>query len=149
AQMMKIDLQAQIESSPNRLFDIYKNKSNLLPKICPHRVQTIKVLEGDGKTVGSVRLWTYVMGGPVIAKDRIDAIDEKNHSITFELIGGEVTKYFKSFKATIQFTADPDMNLVKCSLEFEKANEDVPTPYSHLDFLVSMSKEVDAYLLKA
>ncbi|KAL2485003.1 MLP-like protein [Abeliophyllum distichum] len=148
SQIRKIELQTQIRSSPDRIFDIYKNKSYLMPKISPDKLQSIEVVEGDGISVGSVRLWTYVMGVPVIAKDRIDAIDEEKKSITFELIGGEVTKYFKNFKATLEATAKADKNIVKWSLEYEKASEDVPTPYSHLEFLVNASTDVDAFLLK-
>lgn len=212
AQLHKLELQTQITSPPEKFFDIYKNKTYLMPSISPDKLQSIQVLEGDGKSVGSVRLWTYVMGKvqtklgpifyflslfffrriwlhchawdsvnlctnstcatykltsdrqtenllsdqrkkhlkvsvsgiPVIAKDKIVAVDEENKSIAFELIGGEVTKYFKSFKATLE----ADVNKVKWSLEYEKASEDVPHPHSHLEFLVNMSREIDAYLLK-
>lgn len=65
--------------------------------------------------------------------------------MTFELIGGEVTNYYKSFKATMEAQS----NMVKWSLEYEKADESVPNPHSHLAFLLNQSKEVDAYLLKA
>ncbi|KAL3510573.1 hypothetical protein ACH5RR_029974 [Cinchona calisaya] len=120
-----------------------------MPKISPGKLQSIQVLEGDGKSVGSIRLWTYVMGTPVIAKDKIDAIDEENKTITFGLIGGEVTNYFKSFKATLQAIVQGGINIVKWTLEYEKANDDVPTPHSHLDFLINCSRDVDAYLLKS
>lgn len=62
AQLHKIELQTQIKSPPEKFFDIYKNKSHLMPKICPNKLQSIQVAQGDGKSVGSVRLWTYVMG---------------------------------------------------------------------------------------
>ncbi|KAI5676601.1 hypothetical protein M9H77_07551 [Catharanthus roseus] len=78
---------------------------------------------------------------PVIAKDRVDSVDEVNKRIAFELIGGEVTNYFKSFKATLEASENGNANIVKWTLEYEKANEDVPTPNSHLDFLLSVSKE--------
>ncbi|RVW17010.1 MLP-like protein 43 [Vitis vinifera] len=102
----KLELQTEIKSSPDRIFDIYKNKTSLMPKISPDKLKSIEVLEGDGKSVGSVRLWTYVMGGAVIAKDKIVAIDEEKGSMTFDLIGGEVTNYYKSFKATIEATSE-------------------------------------------
>lgn len=62
AQIHKIEVQTQTRSSPDRVFDIYKNKSYLMPKISPDKLQSIEVIEGDGISVGSVRLWTYVMG---------------------------------------------------------------------------------------
>ncbi|XP_052205520.1 MLP-like protein 423 [Diospyros lotus] len=145
AQICKLESQTEIKSSPDRLFDIYKNKINLMPKICPSKIQSIQVLEGDGRSEGSVRLWTYILGGtPVIAKDKIYAMDEENKLITFDLIGGEITKYYNNFKATLQATP----NLAKWTLGYEKANEDIPTPHSNIDFLKSITREVDDYLLK-
>lgn len=81
----------------------------------------------------------------MIAKDKIVAVDEAKKSITFELIDGEVTKYFKSFKARLEGGVDT----VKWSLEYEKASEEVPHPHSHLHFLMAMAAEIDAYLLKS
>ncbi|XAR72242.1 hypothetical protein NMG60_11018814 [Bertholletia excelsa] len=149
AQIWKLEQQTEIKSSPDRLFDIYKNKSHLMPKICPQNLQSVQVLDGDGRSVGSVRLWTYIMGRPVIAKDKIGAVDEENRSITFDLIGGEVTKYYSSFKATLQATSREGKNWAKWTLEFEKLNEQVPTPHSHMEFLLNGAKEIDAYLLNA
>ena len=62
AQLCKLELQTEMKSSPDRVFDIYKNKTSLMPKISPDKLQSIQVLEGDGKSVGSIRLWTYFMG---------------------------------------------------------------------------------------
>ncbi|KAL1568582.1 MLP-like protein 28 [Salvia divinorum] len=145
AQLQKLELQTLITSSPHKFFDIYHKKTYLMPSICPGKLRSVQVLEGDGKSIGSVRLWTYVMGVPVIATDKIVAVDEVNKSITFELIDGEVTKYFKSFKATLEAGG---VDTVKWSVEYDKANEDVPHPHSHLQFLGTMAKDIDAYLLK-
>ncbi|GFY96382.1 hypothetical protein Acr_11g0006880 [Actinidia rufa] len=149
AQLCRLEHQIEIKSSPAWFFDIYKNKTYLMPKISPDNIQSIQVLEGDGRSVGSVRMWTYILGSPVMAKDKIDAVDEENRSITFDLIGGEVTNYYKSFKATLQATSKDGTNLAKWTLEYEKANEHVPTPHSHIDFLATLGREIDSYLLKA
>nr|GMD19853.1 MLP-like protein 423 [Ipomoea batatas] len=144
AQIWKLEVETQIKSASKKFFDIYLNNSRLLPKICPAKIRSVQVLEGDGKSVGSVRLWTYNLGGNVIAKDKIDAVDEENRSVTFALIGGEVTNYFKSFRATLQACG----NSVKWTLEYEKANDNVPTPHSHVEFLMNVARDVDEYLLK-
>lgn len=62
AQLRRLHLETEIKCSPDKLFDVYKNKIGLLAKISPDKLRSIEVLEGDGKTVGSVRLWTYVLG---------------------------------------------------------------------------------------
>ncbi|KAL3731351.1 hypothetical protein ACJRO7_028258 [Eucalyptus globulus] len=148
AQTRKLEKQAQIKSSPEKLFDVYKNKTDLMPKISPDKLRSIEVIEGDGKSVGSVRLWTYFLGDSVVAKDKIDAIDEGNKSITFDIIGGEVTKYFARYKANIQLVSTGQNNFVKWSVEYEKMNEQVPDPHPQLDFLITMTKEVDNYLVQ-
>ncbi|KAH6762914.1 hypothetical protein C2S52_020347 [Perilla frutescens var. hirtella] len=145
AQLHKLELETRISSSPAKFFEVYHNKSYLMPRICPDKLQSIEVLQGDGKSVGSIRLWTYVMGVPVIAKDKIVGVDEAKKSIAFEIIDGEVTKYFKRFKATLEGGVDR----VKWSVEYEKASEEVPHPHSHLQFLAAMAIEIDAYLIKA
>lgn len=81
----------------------------------------------------------------MIAKDKIVAVDEANKSITFEIIDGEVMKYFKSFKATLEAAG---VDSVKWSVEYEKASEEVPHPHSHLHFLEAMARDIDAYLVK-
>lgn len=62
AQLHKLELQTLIISSPRKFFDVYHSKTYLMPSMSPDKLQSIKVLQGDGKSVGSVRLWTYVMG---------------------------------------------------------------------------------------
>ncbi|KAL0326889.1 UNVERIFIED_CONTAM: hypothetical protein Sangu_1766900 [Sesamum angustifolium] len=103
----------------------------------------------DDKRLLCVRNAYRVTGVAVVAKDKIVAVDEANKSITFELIGGEVTKYFNTFRATFQATVEGDRNMLTWSVEYEKASEDVPHPHSHLEFLVNLSREVDAFLVKA
>lgn len=87
----------------------------------------------------------------MIAKDKIVAVEEERKVIAFELIDGEVTKYFNNFKATLEVmrTGEAGKNMVKWRLEYEKASEEVPCPNSHLEFLVNMSREIDAYLVKS
>ncbi|XP_047311742.1 MLP-like protein 28 [Impatiens glandulifera] len=150
AQICRLELQSRIQSSPDKLFDLYKNKTHLMSKISPSKLQGVNVLQGDGKSVGSVRLWTYnLLGRSVIAKDRIDDVDEKNMSITFEIIGGEVTKFYKSYKANLTTYSDKGVNFAKWTLVYEKADETVPTPYANIDFLMNSTKEFDTnYLVK-
>ncbi|XP_051145565.1 MLP-like protein 43 [Andrographis paniculata] len=154
AQVHKLEVEAEIKSCPDKLFDVYKNKAYLMPQICPDKIHSIQVLESDGKSVGSVRLWTYVMGVSVIAKDRIGAVDEERRSITFEVVGGDVTNYFNNFKATLEVLISDDQNnnnhnyKVKWRLEYEKASEDVADPHSHLHFLLNISAQIDDYLFK-
>ncbi|KAI5676602.1 hypothetical protein M9H77_07552 [Catharanthus roseus] len=61
SQLCKLEAQTEIKSSPDKFYDIYKKKTYLQLKIVPGKIQSIQVLEGDGETAGSIRLWTYIM----------------------------------------------------------------------------------------
>lgn len=88
-----------------------------------------------------------------VSKETVEAIDEKNKTIAFRTVEGEVTKHYKSFKATVQVTPRGDgcsrssSSSVKWNIEYEKQNEAVPAPNKYLDFVVILTNNVDAYLL--
>ncbi|KAF9592028.1 hypothetical protein IFM89_011611 [Coptis chinensis] len=85
-----------------------------------------------------------------VTKEKIVAVDDKNGSITFEVMEGDpMLNSFKSFALRIHVTGNGERSFVKWSLEFEKANEDVPHPNLFLDLLAKVTKKLDAYLLKA
>lgn len=89
----------------------------------------------------------------MVCKDKIVAVDEMNKSVTFDIVEGEITKYFRSYKATIQILVDQSevgkkkkKNMVKWSVEYEKMSEEVPDPTAQVEFLVNMAMEVDNYI---
>ena len=83
-------------------------------------------------------------------KESIEAIDEQNKSITFNLYDGDISQHYKFFKNTLQVIEKNDGSAsAKWTIEFEKINEDVETPYGYLEFLDKCSKDMDGHLLKA
>lgn len=77
-------------------------------------------------------------------------LDEENKSITYNVIGGEVAKYYNLFKSTAQVTPKGDHgSLVKWTIEYEKANEEVPAPNKYYDYVVNLTKSIEAHLLNA
>ncbi|TKY68511.1 MLP protein [Spatholobus suberectus] len=122
-----------------------------------HHVQNLtdtvhhtKVHEGDWHSIGSVKHWTYVVDGKVThAKESIEAVDEQNKSITFNLYDGDVSEQYKFFKIHIQVTDKDDGNaVIKWTFEYEKINEDIPPPYGYLDYVTKLTKDVDVHLLQ-
>ncbi|CAB4308258.1 unnamed protein product [Prunus armeniaca] len=97
--------------------------------------------------MGTIKQWTY------IAEETVESIDEKKKSIAFRTVEGEVTKHYKSFKATVQVTPGGDgcsrsnNSSVKWNIEYQKQNEVVPTPNKYQDFVVILTNNVYAYLL--
>ncbi|XP_050372024.1 MLP-like protein 28 [Argentina anserina] len=151
AQIAKMQVEAEIKASAEKFYEVFRSKGYLLPKICPEMISDLRVIEGDWGTVGSVKQWTYVAAGnSEIAKETVEAMDVKTKSLTFKTVDGSMLKVYKNIKTTVQVTAKGGgCSSVKWSIEYEKLNEDSPPPNKYLDFVVILTKKVDAYLLKA
>jgi hypothetical protein len=83
------------------------------------------------------------------AKVKIEDIDDGDMSMTFNVIQGDVLRFYKSFKAKLQvIKVHKGAGSVEWTVEFEKANENSPDPEHYVDFAIKMSKGLDAYLCK-
>ena len=63
AQIAKMEVQTEIKSSAEEFYDIFRSKVHLMPKICPQEFKDGKLVQGDWKSVGSVREWSYAAAG--------------------------------------------------------------------------------------
>ncbi|GJX64423.1 MLP-like protein 423 [Tanacetum coccineum] len=146
--------------------------ANIFPKVCSDLYKNVEILEGDGHSVGSVRmvnfaevlgcmqfktiwisnkLFVYEKGSPIVksAKEKIEELDEAKKKVAYSVIDGDMMQYYKSFKATLEVIPEGEGSLVKWLCEFEKASEQVPDPEMIRDFAAKNFKEIDEYLLKA
>ncbi|OMO99697.1 hypothetical protein COLO4_13138 [Corchorus olitorius] len=147
AQIQKMEFQIELKSSADKFFELFRSKPQLLPKICPQEFKGVKLVEGDWDSVGSIREWTHTASGhPDIAKESIEAIDDESKTITFKFLDGEMMKYYKTFKPTVNVLPSGQGGLAKWTVEFEKQNESIPDPVMYKDFITNFSKNVDAYL---
>lgn len=93
--------------------------------------------------------WMYTSTGiPLVtfSKEKIEIADDANKIVSYSVIDGDLVGFYKNFKATLQVIPKGDGGLVKWSLEFEKAKEEVPDPDLVLEFAVKTFKDLDAYL---
>ncbi|GJR69047.1 MLP-like protein 423 [Tanacetum coccineum] len=149
------------------------DSANIFPKVCSDLYKNVEILEGDGHSVGSVRmvnfaevlgrtlqfktiwisnkLFLYEKGSPIVksAKEKIEELDEAKKKVAYSVIDGDMMQYYKSFKATLEVIPEGEGSLVKWLCEFEKASEQVPDPEMIRDFAAKNFKEIDEYLLKA
>ncbi|KAK3442607.1 hypothetical protein EUGRSUZ_B02916 [Eucalyptus grandis] len=110
----------------------------------------VEIHEGEWHTEGSIRKWTYsVEGKKETFKQKIQ-FDDKNKIATHVGIEGEVFNYYKSYTAIWQAVLmDGGPDVVKVIIGYEKLNESMPHPVIYIDFLVNMTKDIDAHLVKA
>lgn len=90
-----------------------------------------------------------LVGNSETVKETTEAIDDKSKTMTFNMLEGDMMKYYKSFKSILNVTALGQGSLVKWTMEYEKQNEGIPDPIKYEDFLRSWSNNVDGYLLNA
>lgn len=58
----KLEVEVEIKSEADKYWKNIRESHTLFPKICSDLYKSIEVLEGDGRSVGSVRLITYADG---------------------------------------------------------------------------------------
>ncbi|KAL0010621.1 hypothetical protein SO802_005729 [Lithocarpus litseifolius] len=81
-----------------------------------------------------------------MSKEVMEPIDDKNHSLTYKVIGGLLLELYKSFKFVVQATPKGEGSLVRWTLEYEKLNVDDPELNTMLEFAIGLTKDMDAHL---
>ncbi|PIA40417.1 hypothetical protein AQUCO_02500250v1 [Aquilegia coerulea] len=149
--MGKLEVEVETKSSPDKLWGTIKETPTLFPKIFPDRYKSVEVLEGDGASVGSVLLMKYheTTPGVTFSKERIDEADNANKSLAYTVIEGEILALYPTFNAKLQVVPKGDGSLVKWSLEYEKASEEVPEPTFIKEFATQTFTGLDAHIQKA
>lgn len=58
----KIEVEVEVQSGADKFWNGIRDSTNLFPKAFPKQYKSIEVVEGDDKSVGSVRLIKYAEG---------------------------------------------------------------------------------------
>lgn len=91
-------------------------------------------------------------GSPAAAKIKMRVVDDVKKSIVYEIMDGDVLKHYKVFRAKLE-AVNGGLNKVggnfaKWTIEYQKANENVPSPETYMELAVKVSKGLDAYIFK-
>ncbi|XP_073147683.1 MLP-like protein 423 [Henckelia pumila] len=149
----KVEVEAELKSNADKLWECIRESSTLFPKIFPQQYESIEVLEGDGKSVGSVRLVKFAPGISEISctKEKIESVDEVNKTVSYSVVDGDILKFYKNFKGNLCVSVNlkGDGSLVKWWCEFDKASEEIPDPDLLKHFALKNFQDLDDYLLKS
>ena len=83
----------------------------------------------------------------MVAKERVEAIDEEKKSVTFKVVGGDLLESFKIFDITVHVDTSGEDNLVTWSFDYEKLDESVKDPTQYLDLVLSMTRDIETHHL--
>ncbi|KAI3954411.1 hypothetical protein MKX01_017625 [Papaver californicum] len=156
AQIHNLEVEFKAKCCAEKLYSVMTRDASKIPKYAPAMILNVQVLPGDGEVrVGSIFVWDYVQGdkpSAVMTKEKITAVDHKNMSLTYTAFEGDLKNGYASFASTLTITPiqrNGNYNcLVKWSVQYEKANEDVSDPTYFMKLLEDFTKEVDTNLLK-
>ena len=65
-----MEMEMELKSSADKVWGAIGDSNELFPKIFPEQYKSIEIVEGDGKTVGSIRLLKYADGKIIGARIR-------------------------------------------------------------------------------
>ncbi|XP_047311563.1 MLP-like protein 423 [Impatiens glandulifera] len=144
----KLEVDVEVKSDAEKFWESVKDSAVIFPKAFPDQYKSIEVLEGDGMSVGSVRLVKFVESEIPITfnKEKIDVVDEEKKTLSYTIVDGDILKFYKNFKATLVVSPNSGGSFVKWTCEFDKASEEVPEPTFIKDFAVKNFIDLDAYL---
>ncbi|XP_043695147.1 MLP-like protein 43 [Telopea speciosissima] len=147
----KLSVEMEIKSSANKYFHGWIDHGALFSKAIPDDVHKSEVHEGDGKSLGSINSYCYVLDGDkvVSTKGKMEALDEVNKSITLNMFEGHVRELYSKYKLHVQVFTKDGKNFVKCIIEYEKLSEQVLEPINYLEVTTKFCKGLDAHLLQA
>ncbi|RZC90293.1 hypothetical protein C5167_031005 [Papaver somniferum] len=153
----KFEVEFKVKCSAEKFYSMMTRDVLKLPRYAPQNIHNVQVVSGEGELrLGSVSVWDYVLDNKpfgVRTRAKITAMDHQNMSLTFTVVDGYLSDDYTSFSNTLTITTptqrDGNYNcLVKWSVQFQKANDNVPDPTYYMKMQEDLTKELDANLLK-
>ncbi|OWM72965.1 MLP-like protein 329 [Punica granatum] len=144
----KLAAEIEIKSSAEAYFKRLKDELHHLPDAASN-VHGVEVHEGDFKTHGSIKSWTYTLDGRTeVFKERFE-IDEKNMSVSMVAVDGHILQRYKSYKLIYKVIPKTgnEPPAVRVTLDYEKHKETDADPHKEMEFMISMMKDIDKHLL--
>lgn len=89
-----------------------------------------------------------IAGTPLVtfAKEKVEAVEEENKLVSYSVIDGEILSLYKNFRATLSITPKGEGSLIKWTLQYDKASDEVPEPEAIKEAAVKTFNGLDAYL---
>ncbi|QCD95906.1 hypothetical protein DEO72_LG6g603 [Vigna unguiculata] len=147
SQIQKVEANVHIKASAEEFHDVLCNRTHHIANILPQKIKSVEIHKGEWGTEGSIISWNYLHDGKIcVSKEVIEGIEKENNKTKFKVIDGDLLRHYKSFMFIGQATSKEDGSVVNWVLEYEKQNSHTPDPYTLLELVIEMTKEIGAYL---
>ncbi|KAI9079831.1 hypothetical protein K1719_002663 [Acacia pycnantha] len=76
----------------------------------------------------------------------MEAYDEENNLVTFDLFEGDIQEQYKSLKITLKVIGNESGSggVAKWIIDSEKLNQGIPDPTAYVDLVTNIGKDVRA-----
>ncbi|PIA39679.1 hypothetical protein AQUCO_02600253v1 [Aquilegia coerulea] len=148
----KGEIETEVKCDPHKFYECIKYSLHHLPTIFPEAYTDCKLLEGDGKSQGSLRQWKYLLPGSneeMTVRARTTVQDDEKMVIALCVEeGSSIHENYKHFTAIIQVNPKGKGCSVKWTVEFEKHSDEIPDPHVYLELFDKLNEKVDEHLHK-
>ena len=145
----KVEVVLELKSTPEQFYNVFSKQAYDVPTHTPSNIQGVDVHQGDWETSGSIKIWKYTIGGKAETfKEKVE-LDDETKTITLHGLEGHVFDIYKVFRPVWKLTPKGSGTSANCSIEYEKLNPNVAPPDNYLEFMISLTKDIDAGLSKA
>ncbi|KAK9671459.1 hypothetical protein RND81_12G031400 [Saponaria officinalis] len=141
-------VEVDIKSGGDVFHEIFSTRPHHVATMSPN-IHGCDVHDGEFGKPGSVIFWEYTLldGKKCVAKEIIEKIDEENKLVRFKIIEGDLLKEFKSFTLSVHVLPRGELTGVQWIAEFEKIDDSGPYPTKLMDFLISVTKDIEKHHL--
>ncbi|KAF5179295.1 Mlp-like protein [Thalictrum thalictroides] len=149
AESNKLDIATQVKCPPHKFYEMIKYTLHHLPLVFPETYKTSEILEGDGESVGTVRLWKYVLPGTtevLSCKEKVELIDDENMWVVLNIFEGDLAIHYQSFLVKIHVIPQNEGCSVKWSVEYGKCSEGISDPHHYLDLFAMINDKLAAHI---
>ncbi|XP_074311590.1 MLP-like protein 43 [Silene latifolia] len=145
----KLEVEIDIKHSGDVFHELFGTKPHHISNIIPHRIHGCEVHEGEFGKPGSIIQWEYTHDGKkYVAKNIVEELDEEKKLVKFKLIEGDLLKDFRSITYTLHVVPKGEIDAIKWEIDFEKNDDFGPYPTDVMDFIIAMTRDVEAHHIK-
>ncbi|XP_074262938.1 MLP-like protein 31 [Silene latifolia] len=146
----KLEVEVDIKSSGDVFHELFKTNPNHVCNIVPDQIHACDVHEGEFGQIGSIIQWDYTFDGKkCLTKEVIEAIDEEKKMVKFRVIEGDLLTDYKNMSIAVHVIPKGDIDAVLWEIEFERFDDYGPYPTKFMDFLIALTRDVEAHHLNA
>ncbi|XP_026442856.1 major latex protein 15-like [Papaver somniferum] len=143
----KLVTQLEVNCDADEFYKIWKHHEEV-PKAVSHLLPAVKVVKGDGLVSGCIKEWHYILEGKAMSAMEETTHNDETRTLHHQVVEGELMKDYKAIASIIEVNPNPNGHgsIVTWSIEYEKMNEDSPTPFAYLEFFHQNIIDMNSHL---